>query len=38
VILPLFLLACGAGPEEPKDEAVVIFYSHNVVGEIEPCG
>ncbi len=41
MMIPLLLLACGAEPSgeegEPTGELTLI-YSHNLDGEIEPCG
>ncbi len=39
-MIPLLLLACGGA--EPAGtvaaDALTLVYSHNVDGEIEPCG
>ena len=36
-MIPLLLLACGGEPSETTNELTLI-YSHNLDGEIEPCG
>jgi hypothetical protein len=39
VILPLLLLACSSSPEAPLVRKTYrLAYTHNVDGEIEPCG
>ena len=39
MILALLMLACGSSPDVPSvGKTFRLAYTHNVDGEIEPCG
>lgn len=39
LMAPMFLaMSCGEAPPTETDDRLVIVYTNNVDGEIEPCG